>query len=74
MSSAPGTTKTETISVSSLRGEGSMLREEIQRLKAKEGQAMRDLREAMQDLERVRYRLEIVNTEIARRTSALGQS
>ena len=49
-----------------LSGEGSMLREQIRDLKAKESRLMGELRETMQELEKARFRLNHVNNEIAR--------
>lgn len=53
-----------------LGGEGSMLREKIHMLKAKESKLMGDLRDTMQELEKIRFRLNHVNNEIARLSNA----
>lgn len=73
MLSRSGITKiamTETLTTEerrdALAGEGSMLREQIQVLKAKEVRLMGDLRDTMRELESVRMRLEVVNNAVAK--------
>lgn len=73
MSFPSGITKTETTErLNTLRGEGSMLREQIRDLKAKEARILIDLRSTMQDLEATRFKLNHVNNEIARLSDATG--
>lgn len=51
-------------------GEGSMLRERMRELKAKESKLLGDLRDTMQELEKTRFRLNHVNSEIGRLSNA----
>lgn len=53
-----------------LSGEGSMLREQMRELKAKESKLLGDLRDTMQELEKLRFRLNHVNSEIGRLSNA----
>lgn len=53
-----------------LQGEGSMMRELIRSLKAKEAQTLCDLRDILREIEQARMRLEAVNAEIGRLSNA----